>query len=191
MPPIPQGSNQTDAMPGTNDSTNRLLGKYSPAMFGLALLCFFLPFTHISCQGERVATLSGLQLATGSQIDGPDMSFVGGARRSSGQRVGFEPLAILALLSALGGLGISFLKNRPGRFGSAVAGGIGFLAFVFLKLKIDREILQQGDGILQAQYGGGFYLGMLVFLCAAVLHVILFRAARTRLSDGRVPGVSL
>jgi len=35
-----------------------IIKRFSPATFGLALICFFLPFTHISCQGQKVATLT-------------------------------------------------------------------------------------------------------------------------------------
>lgn len=40
----------------------------SPVVFLLALVCFFLPFATFSCQGQRVLSVSGIQLVTGSSI---------------------------------------------------------------------------------------------------------------------------
>ncbi|MBE9031318.1 hypothetical protein IQ266_16405 [filamentous cyanobacterium LEGE 11480] len=45
------------------------LNSISPALFGLVIICFFLPFTTVSCQNINFVTLSGFQLATGTQIE--------------------------------------------------------------------------------------------------------------------------
>ena len=37
--------------------------RLSPALFGMALLCFFLPFINVSCGGTKVIQLTGVQLA--------------------------------------------------------------------------------------------------------------------------------
>ena len=49
------------------------LKKFSPALFGLVILCFFLPFVNLSCSGQTVMTLTGFQLITGSEYSEPNM----------------------------------------------------------------------------------------------------------------------
>ena len=48
--------------------------KFSPAIFGIVLICFILPFVTVSCQGQKLATLTGIQLITGTTIKQPNMT---------------------------------------------------------------------------------------------------------------------
>jgi len=159
--------------------------KYSPAFFGLVLLCFCFPFTHISCQGDRVATFSGVQLVVGTRISTADMEMLGQNPRSAQQKVGRELWAILAFLSAGAGLAGFALKGQRRYLDGAIAGGVGVLALLLLKLRIDDAVLSEGEGMLRAEYGGGYYLAMLVFASAAALHGYLLWEAKQ--PPGRKP----
>jgi len=152
--------------------------KFSPALFGLAMLCFFFPFTHISCQGDRVATFSGVQLVVGTRIPMADIEMLGQAPGAAQQRVGRELWAILAFLSAGAGLAGLALKDQRRYLGGGIAGAVGVLALLLLKLRIDDAVLSEGEGMLRAEYGGGYYLAMLVFACAAALHGYLLWDAK-------------
>lgn len=68
--------------------------KAIPAILGLALICFFLPFVTVSCQGQKLMTFSGIQLVTGTTIQEPQM---------------FGPPSVLGRLLRLGG---SFVQVR-------------------------------------------------------------------------------
>ncbi|MBN2132782.1 MAG: hypothetical protein JW741_24995 [Sedimentisphaerales bacterium] len=161
--------------------------KYSPALFGLVLLCFCFPFTHISCQGDRVATFSGVQLVVGTRISMADMELLGQNPRASQQRVGREFWAILAFLSAGAGLAGFALKDRRRYLGGGIIGGVGVLTLLLLKLRIDDAVLREGEGVLRAEYGGGYYLAMLLFACAAALHGYLLWDAKQ--PPGRKPAL--
>jgi hypothetical protein len=136
--------------------------KLSPAAFVLTLVCFFLPFVTFSCQGQKIASFSGIQLATGTTIEQPQMF---GPPKS--QKVDAEPLAILALLSVLAGAGLSFLKRKKGAVNSAALAGLGIILLGALKSKVDGDALRQGAGAIQINYEAGFYLAI-VFLLAAI-----------------------
>lgn len=43
--------------------------KISPVILGIALICFFLPWINVSCQGEKVGTFTGIKLVTGTTIE--------------------------------------------------------------------------------------------------------------------------
>lgn len=84
--------------------------KLSPALFGIALICFFLPFIEVSRQGQKIASFTGLQLAVATEVQ--QQGFFGTQRQP--KRTDPEPFAILALLAAISGLGLSFLKSKKG-----------------------------------------------------------------------------
>ena len=54
-----------------------------------------------------------------------------------------------------------------GRMGEGMASRL-------LKSKIDNEVLRKGEGILRVEYGFGFWLVLLLFLCAIGLNGFLF-----------------
>ena len=136
--------------------------KLSPAAFVLALVCFFLPFVTFSCQGQTVASFSGIQLATGTSIQQPQ---VFGPPKE--HKVDAEPLATVALLSVLAALVLSFLRGKKWGVGSAALAALGVILLVALKSKLDGDALRQGGGVIQVSYGAGYYL-CLAFLLSAV-----------------------
>ena len=160
------------------------LHKLSPAIFVLALVCFFLPFVTFSCQGQKVLSLSGIQLVTGASVPQPQMF---GPPRS--EKVNAEPLAVLAFLCGVLGLGLSFLKGRGGAIAPTVMGGLGAIVLLALKSKIDGDALSKGSGVIQVSYEAGFYVVMILFLAAVALNIFVLlqgqAQARTSLkADG-------
>ncbi|MGC9080734.1 hypothetical protein [Sulfurihydrogenibium sp.] len=146
-----------------------MLKKFSPAVFLLTIFCFFLPWVSVSCQNQKVATFSGTELIVGKTVKVPDNQ--GNIKE---ERTGSEPLAILALLSALAGLGLSFLKDKRGVIGSGVAGALGIVFLFLLKSKLENDAMNEGSGLLNVHYEIGFYLTMLLFLIAVILSVVIF-----------------
>ncbi len=136
--------------------------KISPAAFILSLVCFVLPFVAFSCQGQKVASFSGIQLATGTTIQQPQMF---GPPKS--EKVGAEPLAALALLCVLAGAGLSFLKGKKGAVSSAALAGLGVILLAALTSKLDGDAIRQSGGAVQVNYEVGFYL-VIVFLLSAI-----------------------
>lgn len=152
-----------------------MVKKLSPAIFGIVLICFFLPWVNVSCQGQKIATFSGIQLVTGTTIEEPKMfrelkgfshPYADELRRSSKQanKIEGELFAILAFLAAIGGLSSGFLKRKMGTLGPAIAGGTGTILLLLLSAKLNNDIFQQGQGLLQLDCRIGFYLTLILFL---------------------------
>jgi len=134
-------------------------------IFGLILVCFFLPFVNLSCQGQRLMTLSGIQLVTGTTIEQPVLF----GQRSPVQRVSGEPLAILAFLCAIAGLGLSLrAMYKSFTFGPTIAGIAGAVLLLLLRSKLDSDALKQTSGMLQVDYIVGFWITFVMFSAAAV-----------------------
>ncbi|UPT68923.1 MAG: hypothetical protein M0D57_09990 [Sphingobacteriales bacterium JAD_PAG50586_3] len=49
----------------------------NPGSFGIVILCFLLPFINIKCNGVKLITLSGVQMATGANINAGDQGMFG------------------------------------------------------------------------------------------------------------------
>lgn len=147
--------------------------KISPAIFGIALIMFFLPWINVSCGGERAATFSGIQLVTGTTIKNPI--------ENRTDKVKGEPLAIFALLVVIVGFGVSFLKDKSGAIGPAIAGGVGAIILLMLKYKLDNEILKEGGGMLHLDYGVGFYSTLVLFLFAIGINVYFINPRKANL----------
>lgn len=134
--------------------------KFSPAIFGIVIICFFLPFINISCSGQKIATLSGIQLVSGTTMEG--------------RKINPEPWAVVAFISSIAGLGLSFMKSRKSSILAAVSGAIGVISLLLLKAKIDNDMLKKGKGVIQVEYDLGFWLTFLLFLSAIGLNWFLF-----------------
>src|SRR5664279_3122805 len=84
-----------------------MLRKIPPAGYLLALICFLLPFVEVSCNGQRVVSLPGLQLLAGPQVDGG-----GGMFAQPKQQVKPETSVVIAFVAGIAGLVLSVLKQR-------------------------------------------------------------------------------
>jgi hypothetical protein len=153
--------------------TEGALNKLSPAVFVLALICFFLPFFTFSCGGQKVASFTGIQLVTGTKIEQPQVF-----GPSKAERVGPEPLAILTFLCVVAGLGLSFLKGKNCALAPAIAALAGTFAILGLYSKLDGEVMSKGEGVIQISYGAGFYLILTLLVAALAINAFVLMHAR-------------
>jgi hypothetical protein len=142
--------------------------KVSLALFVLALVCFLLPFATFSCGGQKVMSMTGMQMAIGTSIQEPQMF---GPPKT--RRLNPEPLAMLALISVVAGIGLSFLKGKRGILGAAGAGGFGAILLLALKSKIESDVTRQSGGVIQTEWETGFYFTLLLFLGAVAVSAFL------------------
>lgn len=115
----------------------------NPSMFAVAVLCFFLPFMNIQCNGTKILTVSGVQMATGANVNpsggGMFDRTIQEKSSTSSDRKMFEVLLLLALIVLLGGCITTLvltLKNKPElqQTKAALAFSIGALVCLFIEL---------------------------------------------------------
>jgi hypothetical protein len=155
--------------------------KVSPVLFAVSIVCFLLPFVTVSCNGQKVATFSGVQLAAGTTLEQPQM--FGPAQKRS---VDPEPMAGVAALCAIVGLGLSFL--RRGALGSGLCGVAGMVALLLLKSIMDLQIAQSGQGMFQLDYGGGYILALLSLITGAAWNFYYWSQTRRRSANEQTGG---
>ncbi len=149
--------------------------KFSPALFIGALLCFLLPFVTISCQGQALATFSGLDLVIGPEIQEPSMWGEPQKKQLDG-----SPLMALVALFALIGAAMGVRSRQTGSASPAAFAGIGLVLLLLVRNQLSTDIVQKGRGVMQLQYEIGFWAMTLMFTGAAALHLLVANGARRK-----------
>lgn len=166
--------------------------RFSPALFGIVAICFFLPFVALTCAGQELFDVRGIDLVTGTEITEEDLS--GDVRDTLGQ---FEDLgsetttettdegdkldpqlwAIVALVVAVAGLIVGFaLRDKNGPKLSAIFGIVGAVSLILLRVTFDVEgeaDTGQEIGSIDVGYDWrlGWWLALLLFLVQPLLHL--------------------
>lgn len=138
--------------------------RFTPAAFLLAVVCFALPFAKISCQGQEVATLTGIETLTGKTVQGPGDS----------QEIPRDAMAIAAFLAALAGAVLAFKGMRRFAGFAGVAGVV--LLFVF-KSRFAEKIASESQGAATVEFGIGFWLALIALAAGAMLGLLPDAAA--------------
>jgi hypothetical protein len=149
---------------GTSQSTASVLPahagevfkKYSWLTYAAALICFLLPFVEVSCQNKSLIAINGYQFAVGSDIQQTD-PFSGQVQR---RHVDVEPGATIALILTGIGLLCALIRKPEGNAIAALAGAGGVTALLTFKSKIESEVGQQGQGVIEVAFSNGFWLAI-------------------------------
>jgi hypothetical protein len=159
----------------------KMLG--SLLVFVGSILCFFLPFVSVSCQGQKLFSISGQQLATGSSVTLPSMS---GA--STHERVAIEPFTAIAWGSAFIGVGLCLAGRR---LGAGSAGAVGVVSLLIMRSVLPDKIQQQTHGMGTASFETGYLLALLLMAAGAAWSGFLYIAGQEDCcrSSGRAEAV--
>lgn len=157
----------------------------------IALLAFFLPWVAISCQGQEMATMSGIDLARGHL-----------EAQGRAQEFDIQWPILLALLVTLAGLALTFVpsssplarfagrddrtKGRNAMIAAGAAVVLAFAGMMLLKTSPEREYREQqrraesGDyssyenqmsaaalSVIKIEERSGYYLSLLALIGAA------------------------
>lgn len=150
------------AAAGTGGTSTSNLFNIARGAKGIALLAFLLPFVTISCAGQPLARITGVQLATGSiqPIGQNGMPGAPSGGASTATDYGVDILALVAAILIAAALVLTFVlaRRRAALFAmvlSAVAAVV--LVFdVFVRIKgAATSQLRQGMGTGGAAPSGG------------------------------------
>lgn len=187
--------------------------KVSGIFFALVIVAFLLPFMVVTCNGQKLGSASGIQLAIGAKASS-GMGDVGNKMTESlgdfGNMFGMEEQtpkptagenklkpnipALVALIMAIAGL-ITALVLDPRKFfvplGAAI---IGIVCMILISITVKSEISgmgmeQQSMVTLAVKLQFGYYLAFLGFILAGILSVagIKNRGVETAIPAGYAP----
>jgi hypothetical protein len=132
----------------------------SGGLFGFLIIMFFLPFLTVSCGGDKVASYTGVQLVTGTNM--------------ADQEIKPSGILILALVIAVAGLALSFSDNW---LVCAIAGLLNVILLYSFKMSGDQQLskatIEAGIPIT-ATYEAGFWLALLAGCAVACFNGYLF-----------------
>jgi hypothetical protein len=100
-------------------------------VFAGTLLCFFLPFVTVSCQGMKIYSFTGQQLATGTTMSQPQPF---GPPKM--QKVEPNAFAAVAFLCSAAGV-VLCLAGRKMLRGVAAAACVGSVSLIAMKVQLD------------------------------------------------------
>ena len=154
--------------------------KFSPAAFVIIIVCFFLPFVNLTCSGQTVMSLTGIQLITGAEykpqgmFDQQEMFENQNDQQTeeltTSQDIDAQPMAFFALLFAVIGLILSFIRKRVMAIICIVTSVLGAVCLLLLKASIDSDASSmQGQGVIQIEYQFGYWFAFILFIAGAVL----------------------
>lgn len=177
------------------------LKKFYPIIFGLIVFCFLLPFSTLSFNGQKVASLSGLQLVIKDNyfanddlrynqlghltIEQEKAMYPG--RSAYGEGIQVFPsgniIPILALLIVFLCLALSYMKLNFLVKGNksllvmllSISGGI---TLFLLKNKLDKEITLFEKGRFFIEYEFGYWFALLLFIVSAIILGVIFNQER-------------
>lgn len=148
--------------------------KLSPALFVLIIICFFMPFVNLSCSGQTIMSLTGFQLITGADIKDQNMFGDINGTQTKQEKVESQPLALFALLAAIAGLGLSFIRKKSLAIVNVVISALGAVFLLLLKFNLDGDAELGGQNVITLDYQAGYWLAFLLFLAGAVLFWLIF-----------------
>lgn len=139
---------------GTTGTSTSTLFNIARGAKGIALLCFLLPFVTVSCAGQPLARITGMQLATGSiqpiGQNGMPGAPTGGAATTS-QHYGLDIFALAAALLIVLALVLTFVLAR--RRAALIAMALSAVAAVLLVFDVFVRI--KGAATAQIREGMG------------------------------------
>ena len=139
--------------------------KLSIAGFVLSLLCFALPFVQVSCAGQKMATLSGFDLLTGTTITVTE--------NTAPTRTQPSTPAVLAFLLVIAGIVLGLIAKRGTAIASGICGIVGAVSLMTLASAEMANAPPSANGLLTIDYQFGFYLTVLLMFGSGVLLLVL------------------
>ena len=159
--------------------------KFSPAAFVIIIFCFFLPFVNITCGGQTVVSLTGINLVTGTEIkpqgmfdqkDIPDNTAEQQKEKlKMDEKIDPQPMALLALIMAVTGLVLSFIRKKITALIGMIASILGAAFMLLLKANLDSDLPSEAQMVIDVEFQFWYWLALLLFIVGAVLQWLNFR----------------
>ncbi|MGN6533025.1 MAG: hypothetical protein ACTHK0_14885 [Ginsengibacter sp.] len=186
-----------------SEALNNLSKKRSiiPVAFALIVVLFFFSFCDFKCNSVKVASLTGINMVTGTHIKTaadniPDDNYFNsfGNNRTTQQNKGdkVEPnlWAILSLLSAIGGFAAFYKKIKKESLAGTAAGAVGFISLLILRSAIKNKISEQSGVMvpIEIDFLFGYWASVLAFFIAGGLSYL--RLKQEKLKESEMHGVA-
>ncbi len=142
--------------------------KLTPALFIVSILLFFLPWIHVDCGGQTVASFSGLELVTGTTVVS-DAGF-GQVKK---EKVDPEAVAIILAFITVAGLVLSLSKLKEKDKIMIAASALCLLLGIILQIKLNGDAKK--NELITLSYQFGYWLNLVVYLLIIALNFMAMK----------------
>ncbi|MFO7446466.1 MAG: hypothetical protein R6W90_08870 [Ignavibacteriaceae bacterium] len=165
--------------------------KFSPALFIIIIFCFVLPFINITCSGQEIMSVTGIQLITGTDYEPGEKFIEEGMFDNNYQTDGIDsqPMAILALLAAIAALVLSFNRSKIAALFCMVVSVLGAFFLLLLKINLDSETAGSGEVMVKINYLFAYWFSLLVFVAGAITEWMIYKEMDTEITEVKSPPV--
>lgn len=146
-----------------------------PASYGLGIVFFFFSFFVIKCGDTKIASVSGVNIVTGKEITA-NTSFGNSSNSSDSKSVDPNVWAIIALSSAVIGLGVYLFKFKKEELVGTIVGGLGVAALAILGYTF-KDSVNEADlrGMVTISLGFGYWGALICIMLAGILSFLRLR----------------
>lgn len=137
-----------------------------PVLFAVVIIFFFFNFFTVSCGGQKVGSVTGINLVTGTELKSRDM-FSG--NETKGEKIPSSAWAIIAFGAAIIGLGAFLIKEKREALIGAGAGAIGFGSLIILQFAIKNSIEKKAQGTIQTDFQFAYWGALIAMGIAAFI----------------------
>lgn len=135
---------------------------YIPALFALAIIFFFFTFCEFRCGGEKIGSVTGFNLVTGTELfDSESMD--------EAEKVPANIWAILALAAGIVGLGVYLIKDKREALIGTGAGAIGFGSLLILQFAIKHALQKNAEVAIDTVFKFGYWGALIAMLIAGII----------------------
>jgi Bacterial SH3 domain len=154
---------------------------YIPGLFGIAALLFIFNFCELGCQGQRFATVTGIELVTGTEIEEPKQQNPFGFNDPSeekSRKMAGNMWAVIALAAAVAGLIIFLIRHKQEDIVGAIAGVAGAVSLLLLKGELTASITAEGRGMITVEFLFPFWGSFLALASAGTMSFLRSKQSR-------------
>ncbi len=138
--------------------------KASPLTYLGIIIIFIMPFLEFSCQGHKIASLNGYQVAFGTELS--MKSPVTGEPQK--QKVKATPMVAIALFLTLIAAVVALVNGKAG----CVPAGLAALLLLLARSGIEKNTMEEGQGMIAVNFQSGYYFSLLIIAAGAIVGII-------------------
>jgi len=137
-----------------------------PASFAIAIILFFFTFCDLKCGGQKIGSVTGINLVTGTELKDHDM-FTG--REIKGKEIPSSIWAIFAFGAAIIGLGAFLIKEKREAIIGTGAGLVGAGSLIILQFAIKNAIDEQAKGQVETDFQFPYWGALIALVVAGLI----------------------
>lgn len=153
--------------------------KASPLTYLGIIIIFIMPFLEFSCQGHKIASLSGYQVAFGTEL-AMKSPVTGKAEK---QKVDATPMVAIAFFLTLAAAGVALVNCKAG----LAPAGLAALFLLLARSGIEKNTMEEGQGMIAVNFQSGYYFSLLVIVVGGVLGIITTTKKKKPIEEIRTP----